>query len=77
MKHSKGTRAAAIAATVLAAGIVAAGPGSAASASPRTAAVPRCSVAELHANILKAASYDSPDAVLATVPTGAPDVTNA
>ncbi len=65
MKHSKGTRAAAIAATVLAAGIVAAGPANAATAAPRAAA-PQCSVADLHANILKAAAAETPDAVIAT-----------
>lgn len=67
MKHSKGTRVAAIAATVLAAGVVAAGPANAVTTS---AAAPMCSArittGELHANILKAAANESPDAAIST-----------
>ncbi len=76
MKHSKGTRAAAIAGTLLAAGIVAAGPAGAATST--SAAAPQCSVparitgAELHANILKAAAADAPGAVLSTRTAGTP-----
>ncbi len=67
MKHSKGARAAAIAGTLLAAGLVAAGPANA--ATPQCAA--RITGAEqLHASILKAAAAESPDAALATGPTG-------
>jgi hypothetical protein len=64
MKHSKGTRAAAIAGTLLAAGLVAAGPAGA--AAPHA----RISSDQLHSSILKAASQESPDAVLATGPAG-------
>jgi hypothetical protein len=64
MKHSKGTRAAAVVGTLLAAGLVAAGPASAA------ASHARISGDQLHAGILKAAAQETPGAVLATGPTG-------
>jgi hypothetical protein len=66
MNHTKGTRAAAVAVTLLAAGLVAAGPANAA----ETHAAARITTQQLHAGILKAAAAESPDAVLSTGPAG-------
>ncbi|MDI5965634.1 hypothetical protein POF50_019915 [Streptomyces sp. SL13] len=71
MKHSKGTKVAAIAATVLAAGLVAAGPAQAAAPAHAAGVRPACVSSEaLHASILKAAAAESPDAVISTRTSG-------
>ena len=57
MKRTTGTRAAAIAATLLAAGIVTAGPASAVEAHSSSARI--TSQAQLHASIMKAAAHEN------------------
>lgn len=64
MKHTKGARIAAVAATLLAAGLVAAGPANAATHTTRI------SGDQLHASILKASAAPDAIASLSTGPAG-------